>query len=88
MSALTSSREGINSLSVIWSTAVSAGLTSAAISNAQVQVTKNVNALASQMRSINTNAAVFTYVKLCSLLPAISLTRSAALAAKSTAQTT
>lgn len=87
MSALTSSREGINSLSVIWSTAVSAGLTSAAISNAQVQVTKNVNALASQMRSINTNAAVFTYVKLCSL-PAISLTRSAALAAKSTAQTT
>lgn len=49
---------GINPVAQIFTSAVSAGRSSAAVAKAQAAVTANAKAVASQMRSINANAAV------------------------------
>lgn len=53
---------GINPLTQIWTNAIGAGMSASAVTKAEQEVTANVNAIATQMRSINTNSAVYSYV--------------------------
>lgn len=46
----------------IWTTAIDAGSSSSAVATAKQQVTANSAAIASQMRSINSNAGVYSQV--------------------------
>ncbi|KAK4704619.1 hypothetical protein P7C70_g1589, partial [Phenoliferia sp. Uapishka_3] len=53
---------GINPLTQIWTTACASGITPAAKTTASAQITQNVNAIASQMRSLNTPSIAFSFV--------------------------
>ncbi|KAL8277367.1 hypothetical protein RQP46_010207 [Phenoliferia psychrophenolica] len=51
---------GINPVTQIWTEAINAGSTRSAIATAKSKVSANVQAIATQMRSINTNGVVYT----------------------------